>query len=193
MVYVSGTLHPAELRSFVPTLQHVSLLNIMNQRYLSYGALVDFCRFIPETVKSFMFDSRCTGNSTLIENVMALYGDLYMRRRQCQPCFEKILLIVTDFCQPKALEVQIRRLVDMLIDVPAAYASIITTLPADDAILDSLLRHNFKRARPGHFFNINRCFEKYDYWRTTVDGKTVTIGFLDPTAPPLPEAHGALI
>uniref|UniRef100_A0AC34FQX4 Uncharacterized protein n=1 Tax=Panagrolaimus sp. ES5 TaxID=591445 RepID=A0AC34FQX4_9BILA len=154
--------------------------------------VVDFCRFIPENVTQFMYDTRLTSNVTFIDNVMALYGDLYMRKRNCTPCFEKLFLIVSDFCLPKAFDVQLQRLAEMILDKPSAYAIVLTTMPGDDSILQSLLHHKFRRARPGHFLNFNRCYEKYDYWRSCINGKTIVLGFLDRNVPPKLETHSAL-
>uniref|UniRef100_A0A914YCD8 Uncharacterized protein n=1 Tax=Panagrolaimus superbus TaxID=310955 RepID=A0A914YCD8_9BILA len=190
LIHVSGTLYPAELRRFVDALENVKTLNFLNQQFLRAGSLVDFSRFIRPNITQFMFDSRYTSNSSFIENVMALYGDLFMRKRNHRPCFEKLLLVVTDFCQRKAFATQVERLADMLID-ESSRAAVLTTMPADDNVVETLLSQDFKRARPGYLQNADKKYEKFDYWRSCINGKTITIGFRDPAFAPMSEDHAA--
>uniref|UniRef100_A0A914Y7U1 Uncharacterized protein n=1 Tax=Panagrolaimus superbus TaxID=310955 RepID=A0A914Y7U1_9BILA len=181
-VFVSGTLHPEELRRFIETHKHPSTVNILNQRFLRSGSLVDFCRLIPPNVTTFVYDSRCTSNSYLIENVMALYGDLFLRKRNSSLASKS-----------SSSSLLISRLAEMLKDDAPAYAAVLTMMPGDDVILQTLLGHNFKRARPGYLCNMDRCYEKFDYWRSSVNNKTIIFGFLDPNVGPVPEANGAVI
>lgn len=51
-------------------------------------------------------DTRYTTEPKFIENVTAVYSDLYMKVRNSQPCFREFGLVVEDMCRFKALETQ---------------------------------------------------------------------------------------
>jgi hypothetical protein len=72
-------------------------------------------------------------------------------------------------------------------DEETSTATILTMTPGDNSILKTLRSLDFQRAAPAYYSNIDRCYQKYDYWTTFVYGKFVTIGFLDPDVDPIPE------
>lgn len=53
-VYISGTLYPVEIVRLVKTLVRVEAVNMLNQRYLDNGSLVNFSRWIPVSVTQLM-------------------------------------------------------------------------------------------------------------------------------------------
>uniref|UniRef100_A0A914Z324 Uncharacterized protein n=1 Tax=Panagrolaimus superbus TaxID=310955 RepID=A0A914Z324_9BILA len=190
LIAISGTLHPIELWRLIKCVKNPAYLNVLNQKFLNNASLVDFARFLEPNITHFMFDTRYTCNSSLIENVMALYGDLFMRQRGNRPCFKKLLLIVTDFCNRRALQTQLCRLCEMLLDGEDCSATILTTMPGDNALVDTLVIQGFKRGRGGYLQTLDHKYEKYDHWVSSSNGKTVVIGFRDPRVAPIPEDYG---
>lgn len=51
-------------------------------------------------------DTRNTSNSKFIDNITAVYSDLFLKARNSQRCFRDFILIVEDMCQINAMETQ---------------------------------------------------------------------------------------
>lgn len=78
----------------------------------------------------------------------------------------------------------------MLFDDQDSSATVLTTMPPDDIIVETLLSKQFKRGRGEFLQNFDKKYEKYDYWYSSLNGKTIIIGFRDPAVAPIPEDRG---